>query len=111
MDKMEERMSKLDKIARQARRAVRHAAQEGRHYVWVGQTIPGKTRVAGGKHLPPGMRSNIHAVYCPLGQKLSDLSERELDRWAIKVLWTALDCGLLPEDITEADFRAAYLQR
>jgi hypothetical protein len=34
-----------------------------------------------------------------------------LDRWAIKVLWTALDCGLLPEDITEADFRAAYLQR
>jgi hypothetical protein len=39
-----------------------------------------------------------------------DLGKRELDRWAIKVLWVMLDVGLLG-NITEEDFTRAFLYR
>jgi hypothetical protein len=39
-----------------------------------------------------------------------DIGKRELDRWAIKVLWVMLDVGLLG-NITEEDFTRAFLYR
>lgn len=108
-ERMEARMERLDAVAILARGAVRRAAARGLRYVWVGADWWGDPVVSPTTRPPGSLRKPAHAVPAPRAGP-PDLGKRELDRWAIKVLWVMLDLGLLG-DISEEDFTRALLYR
>jgi hypothetical protein len=108
-ERMEDRMERLDAVAIMARGAVRRAAALGLRYVWVGEDWWGDLCVSPTTRPPNPLRNPAHAVPAPRAGP-PDLEKRELDRWAIKVLWVMLDVGLLG-NITEEDFTRAFLYR
>jgi len=110
---IERRLGYLDAVARSARQVVRRAAKRGNRIAWVGRAQFGSG--SGSLMLTPDhqpeMRGSAVAVPAPGDGPVAALTERELDRWAVKMLWAALDNGLLPNDVTEEVFTAAFLQR